>query len=47
MPIAPKEWTDKFYELNRNIASQQSLANKTYEAISLKIIDDINLYMEQ
>jgi tetratricopeptide (TPR) repeat protein len=47
MPNAPKEWTDKFYELNRNIASQQSLANKTYEAISLKIIDDINLYMEQ
>jgi len=47
MPTAPKEWTDKFYELNRNIASQQSLANKTYETISLKIIDDINLYMEQ
>jgi hypothetical protein len=47
MPIAPKEWTDKFYELNRNLESQQTLSNKTYEAISLKIIDDINLYMEQ
>jgi tetratricopeptide (TPR) repeat protein len=47
MPQAPKEWTEKFYELNRNLASQQSLADKTYEAISLKIIDDINLYIEQ
>lgn len=47
MPTAPKEWTEKFYELNRNLASQESLANKTYEAISLKIIDDINLYIEQ
>jgi hypothetical protein len=47
MPQAPKEWTDKFYELNRNLESLQSLANKTYESISLKIIDDINLYMEQ
>ena len=47
MPIAPKEWTDKFYELNRSLASQQTLADKTYEAISFKIIDDINLYMEQ
>ncbi len=47
MPTAPKEWTDKFYELNRSLASQQTLADKTYEAISLKIIDDINLYMEQ
>ena len=47
MPIAPKEWTDKFDELNRSLASQQTLADKTYETISLKIIDDINLYMEQ
>lgn len=47
MPTAPKEWTDKFYELNRSLASLQSLANKTYETISLKIIEDINLYMEQ
>jgi hypothetical protein len=47
MPQAPKEWTDKFYELNRNLESLQSLANKTYESISFKIIDDINLYMEQ
>jgi tetratricopeptide (TPR) repeat protein len=47
MPTAPKEWTDKFDELNRSLASQQTLADKTYEAISLKIIDDINLYMEQ
>ncbi|MCF8430040.1 MAG: CsgG/HfaB family protein, partial [Bacteroidia bacterium] len=47
MPTAPKEWTDKFYELNRSLASQQTLADKTYEAISLKIIDDINLYIEQ
>ncbi len=47
MPTAPKEWTDKFYELNRSLASQQTLSDKTYEAISLKIIDDINLYMEQ
>jgi len=47
MPTAPKEWTEKFYELNRNLASQQTLTDNTYEAISLKIIDDINLFIEQ
>jgi hypothetical protein len=46
MPDAPPEWKEKFFELNRELASNQILADKAFAEISQKIIDDISLYIQ-
>lgn len=46
MPEAPAEWKEKFFELNRELASIQILADKAFAEISQKIMDDIDLYIQ-
>jgi tetratricopeptide (TPR) repeat protein len=46
MPDAPVDWKEKFYELNRELASNQILADKAFTEISQKILDDIHLYIQ-
>ena len=47
LPSAPPEWLSKFSELNRPLESKQNLADKAFQDISIKIVNDINLYIEQ
>ncbi|MES2381335.1 MAG: CsgG/HfaB family protein [Bacteroidota bacterium] len=47
LPSAPTEWKEKFSELNRPLESKQNLADKAFQDISTKIVNDINLYIEQ
>jgi tetratricopeptide (TPR) repeat protein len=46
MPNIPTDWKEKFFELNRELQSNQTLANKAYEEICLKIMNDIDLYIQ-
>jgi tetratricopeptide (TPR) repeat protein len=46
MPSAPTEWKDQFFELNRDLLSIQALTDKVFEEISLKILDDIELFIQ-
>lgn len=46
MPNAPAEWKEKFFELNRELITNQSLADQAFAEISQKIMDDIDLYIQ-
>lgn len=46
MPNAPTDWRDKFFELNRDLLSNQVLTDKVFEEISQKILDDIELFIQ-
>lgn len=46
MPNAPAEWKEKFFELNRDLTTSQSLADQAFAEISQKIMDDIDLYIQ-
>lgn len=47
LPTVDPTWRESFYELNRELALNNVLANDVYEDISLKIINDLNLYIGQ
>lgn len=46
MPNAPVEWKEKFFELNRDLITSQTLADQAFAEISQKIMDDIDLYIQ-
>jgi hypothetical protein len=45
LPTVDPTWRESFYELNRELTLNNVLANDVYEDISLKIINDLNLYI--
>jgi hypothetical protein len=47
LPTVDPTWRESFYELNRELTLNNVLANEVYEDISLKIINDLNLYIGQ
>ncbi len=46
MPNVPAEWKEKFFELNRELITSQTLADQAFAEISQKIMDDIDLYIQ-